>query len=74
MVELTRLNGQSMVVNGDLIERIEALPDTFVSLTTGKKLIVRESVSEVMHRMLSYRRSVLMQSSILNSAMAVETA
>ncbi len=58
MVELTLLNGLSVVLNGDLIERIEARPDTIVSLTTGRKLLVRESVAEVVHRLFNYRRAL----------------
>jgi len=58
MVEVTSLNGQSMVVNGDLIERIEARPDTILRLTTGRTLIVRESVTELLGRLMNYRRAV----------------
>ncbi len=60
MVELTSLNGQRFILNADLIERIEARPDTIVSLTSGKKLIVQEAVSEVVSRLMHYRRSIFM--------------
>ena len=59
MVEVTRLNGQRMVLNGDLIERIEAIPDTILSLTNGRKIFVRESVREMVKKLLAYRRSLL---------------
>ncbi len=62
MVEVTRLNGQCMVINGDMIEQIEAKPDTILSLTSGRKLIVRESVGEVVKRMLSYRNALTVHS------------
>lgn len=58
MVEVTRLNGQCMVINGDMIEQIEAKPDTILSLTSGRKLIVRESVAEVVRRMVDYRNAL----------------
>jgi len=45
MIYLTRLNGEILAVNIDLIELMEATPDTVVTLTTGRKLVVKESVA-----------------------------
>lgn len=47
MVSLTRLNGKAFVLNALLIESVEATPDTVITLTTGKKVIVQEDVSQV---------------------------
>lgn len=58
MIELTRLNDSPLVLNADLIETIESTPDTAITLTTGKKVMVRESVSDVREKVLEYRRSV----------------
>lgn len=58
MIELTRLNGECMVLNADKIERIESRPDTILSLTNGKKYIVRETVREVVEKLNDYRRSI----------------
>jgi flagellar protein FlbD len=58
MIRVTRLNGQEMVLNADLIETIEATPDTVISLTTGRKVLVREPPEEVARRVLAYRRAV----------------
>jgi len=69
MVEVTALNGQKMVINGDQIERIEALPDTILSLNSGRKVIVRESVMEIMRLLAAYRRA-LMQGVLPNSVVA----
>ncbi|MBM3327325.1 MAG: flagellar protein FlbD [Calditrichaeota bacterium] len=55
MIEVTRLDGRQMVINGDQVERIEALPDTIISLTSGRKVIVRESVGELVQRLLRFR-------------------
>ena len=55
MIELTRLNGKTMVVNSDLIKTAEASPDTMLTLINGEKLIVRESLEEVVERVLSFR-------------------
>ena len=43
MIEVTRLNGTTVLINSDLIETVEETPDTVISLTTGKKFIVKES-------------------------------
>jgi flagellar protein FlbD len=59
MIELTRLNGNPMVLNSDLIKMAEASPDTMLTLINGEKLIVREDCSEVMERVLAYRARLL---------------
>ena len=59
MIELTRLNGNTMVVNSDLIKTAEASPDTMLTLINGEKLIVREEISEVVERVLVYRARLL---------------
>ena len=60
MIRLTRLNHTPVVVNADLIEHIEITPDTVISLTTGQKMVVLESSSEVIERTVEFRRSILM--------------
>ena len=59
MIELTRLNGIQMVLNSDLIKTAEASPDTMLTLIHGEKLIVRESIDEVLKRVLAYRALLL---------------
>ena len=59
MIELTRLNGQKLFVNCDLLKYAEASPDTVLTLLTGEKLVVRESCEEVMTLALSFRARVL---------------
>jgi flagellar protein FlbD len=61
MIHLTRLNNRPLVVNADLIKFIENAPDTVITLVTGDKLVVRESVQEVLDlvhefQVHSYRR------------------
>ncbi|HWR20716.1 MAG TPA: flagellar FlbD family protein [Verrucomicrobiae bacterium] len=58
MVKLSRINGAEVTVNAELIEIIEATPDTIVSLTTGKKLMVVESVDQVVEKVMAYRRVI----------------
>jgi flagellar protein FlbD len=50
MIHLTRLNNRPLVVNADLIKFIENAPDTVITLLTGEKLVVRESLTEVLDR------------------------
>jgi len=56
MIGLTRLNRRPIVVNAELIETVESTPDTVVSLTSGKKLVVLESPDEVIERVVRYRQ------------------
>lgn len=59
MIKLTRLNQEVFWVNPDLMEFMEATPDTIISLTTGKKIMVAETVEEVIQRVLEYRGRAL---------------
>ena len=58
MIELTRFNGERFVLNADLIEMVEATPDTVIRLLNGKKLLVKESVEQVVLLALEYARRV----------------
>lgn len=58
MVRLHRLNGQEVVINAELIESVESHPDTVILLATGNRCVVQESVSEVIQRVVEYRKSV----------------
>jgi len=59
MIELTRLNGNPMVLNSDLVKTIESSPDTVLTLINGEKLIVREEIADVVERVLAYRARLL---------------
>jgi len=59
MIKVTRLKSpERFVLNADLIETIEQTPDTVITLTNGKKLIVEESMDEVVRLVIEYRRSI----------------
>jgi len=58
MIELTRLNGTPILVNTDLIETVEETPDTVITLTSGKKIIVKERRQEVKNLVKSYKRDI----------------
>jgi flagellar protein FlbD len=56
MIHVTRLDGSDVVVNADLIATIERTPDTNLALVTGARLMVRETVEEIVDRVVSFRR------------------
>ncbi|MBW7997693.1 MAG: flagellar FlbD family protein [Candidatus Glassbacteria bacterium] len=58
MITLTKLNGQEMVINAELIESVEKTPDTIVGLVTGKRFMVRETVEDVVALVMEYRRQL----------------
>lgn len=58
MIIVTRLNGSKYHVNALLIETVEEIPDTLITLTTGKKLIVIENSSDVIREVRNYLRSI----------------
>jgi flagellar protein FlbD len=59
MIKLTKCNGPTFVLNSDLIERIEATPDTVVTLVDGDRYTVTESLEDVIFRVRQHRASIL---------------
>jgi flagellar protein FlbD len=59
MIHVTRLDHKSIVVNAELIVTIESTPDTLVTLSSGLQFVVRESVGDVVSRVVEYRRQLL---------------
>jgi flagellar protein FlbD len=58
MINLTRLNHDAIVVNSDLIEHIDMTPDTVLSMNTGQRIMVLETASEVIERVVQFRRRI----------------
>ena len=58
MIRLTRLNGQQFVMNAEKIRTVESTPDTVVCCETGEKLMVKETLDEVMRRAIDYARVI----------------
>ena len=56
MIVLTRLNGQNFVVNAEKIRMVEATPDTVVCCESGERLMVKETLHEVVQRAIEYGR------------------
>jgi len=56
MIRLTRLSGEPLLLNAELIRYVEERPDTFITLTVGERIIVRESMDAVLRLALDYQR------------------
>ncbi|NLJ96925.1 MAG: flagellar FlbD family protein [Clostridiales bacterium] len=58
MIEVTRLNDSKLTINAELIERIEETPDTMIKLSTGNKVIVKESRQEIRDKVIEYKKEI----------------
>jgi flagellar protein FlbD len=58
MIKVTRLNGKEFVVNADLIQYVEEMPDTILTLLNHEKVVVKERADEIVRRVIEYSRSV----------------
>jgi len=58
MIEVTKLNGKKILINAELIERVEESPDTVISLISGSKIIVKESRQEIRNLVILYKKEV----------------
>jgi flagellar protein FlbD len=74
MIILTRLNGEQFAINCDLVERVDAHPDTVLTLVDATKYIVAESLTEVVDRVRDFRASVLARSAEMTHGSGFEGA
>jgi len=58
MIKVTLLNGQELIVNAELLEVVEQAHDTIITMTTGRKVIVKESAEDVVDKVLAYHQMV----------------
>lgn len=63
MISLRRLNGTEFLLNAELIEQIDRTPDTVITLVTGNNIVVKESVEEVLEKVVVYRGRILAEKS-----------
>ena len=61
MIELRRINGNKFILNCDLIKYIESAPDTIITLSTGERLMVRDTLEEVVIKTVEYRKRILQE-------------
>lgn len=57
MIEVTQLNGRVVVVNAEIIETVEAAPHTILTLTTSRKLMLKDTVPDLVAKVIEYRRT-----------------
>ena len=65
MIRLTRLNKKEYFLNSELIETIEATPDTVVTLIDGKKYVVEDSPEEILEKIIIYKKRIFNQQSLI---------
>lgn len=58
MIVLTKLNDVEIVINSDYIEIMQEAPDTTITLTTGRKIIVKEAVDDIIDKIITYKKSL----------------
>jgi flagellar protein FlbD len=66
MITVTKFNDRDIIVNCDLIELIESTPDTTLTTTTGKKILVRDSVEDVLNKVVAYKGRISKVASEIN--------
>ena len=65
MIVLHRLNGSELVINARNIETVEGNPDTAIMLTTERRYIVKESVDEVIAKVIEYNQRIVGRSGLM---------
>lgn len=58
MIEVTRLNEKTIMINCELIESVEETPDTVITFNHGKKLVVKEDIEEIKHKIIEYKQEI----------------
>lgn len=59
MISVTKLNDKEIVINCELIELIESNPDTTITMTTGRKIIAKESVDDIVAKTIEFKRKII---------------
>lgn len=72
MIVVTRLNGGRFGVNPDLVQRVDATPDTVLTLVDGTRYLVEETLDEVVELVQAFRAEVLARSRVVRPAPRME--
>jgi flagellar protein FlbD len=59
MVEVIGINGESFLINTSLIEKIEFIPETKITLTTGKYYLVKDTRDEIINKIIKYNQKII---------------
>lgn len=65
VIKVTRINGEGFFINAEHIEHMEITPDTIITVTSGRKFIVKESPTEIIERVIAYRRQLFVELPVL---------
>ncbi|MBN1308165.1 MAG: flagellar FlbD family protein [Chitinispirillaceae bacterium] len=74
MIALRRINGQEFILNVDFIESIESTPDTVITLTSGKKILVRNSIEDIVRKTIKYKQLTNQSFKVLQASSSESTA
>lgn len=74
MIEVTKLNGQRYIINSELIEMVEMLPDTLVTMTNGKTHYVKETADVVIAKISEYKAGIMVQAAIMEESISEKAA
>lgn len=72
MIKLKRLNGKEFVVNCEMIEFIESTPDTVVTLVSGNKIVVCETIDEVIGKVIEYKKNINSRLNVIKKKIVIE--
>ena len=72
MIKLKRLNGKEFVVNCEMIEFVESTPDTVVTLGSGNKIVVRDTIDEVIDKVVEYKKSINSRLNVIKKKIVIE--
>lgn len=61
MIRVSRLNGKEFILNSEMIKSMESTPDTVITLSSGEKLMVKESIDQILQAVMEYKRKIFQQ-------------
>lgn len=63
MIKLLKTDGSEIIINADLIEQIKETPDTVITMTNGKKILVEDTADQIIEKVINYRQKIIVVSS-----------
>jgi flagellar protein FlbD len=63
MIKVLKTDGNEIIINADLIEQIRETPDTVITMTNGKKILVEDTADEIIDKVINYRQKIIVVSS-----------
>lgn len=63
MIKLLKTDGSEIIINADLIEQIKETPDTVITMTNGKNILVKDTADEIIEKVIDYKQKIIVVSS-----------